>query len=59
MKKLYQKPEMSIVKMIELEAVDIIRTSGELADKPKDVTEVNKDVQNFQQLPDSVMSVFN
>ncbi len=59
MKKLYQKPEMSIVKMIELEAVDIIRTSGELADKPKDVTEVNKDVQNFQQLPDSTMSVFN
>ncbi len=59
MKKLYQKPEMSIVKMIELEAVDIIRTSGELADKPKDVTEVNKDVQNFQQLPDSAMSVFN
>ena len=59
MKKLYQKPEMSIVKMIELEAVDIIRTSGELADKPKDVTEVNKDVQNFQQLPDSDMSVFN
>lgn len=59
MKKLYQKPEMSIVKMIELEAVDIILTSGELADKPKDVTEVNKDVQNFQQLPDSVMSVFN
>ena len=50
---------MSIVKMIELEAVDIIRTSGELADKPKDVTEVNKDVQNFQQLPDSTMSVFN
>ncbi len=59
MKKLYQKPEMSIVKMIELEAVDIIRTSGELADKPKDVTEVNKDVQNFQQLPDSAISVFN
>ncbi len=59
MKKLYQKPEMSIVKMIELEAVDIIRTSGELADKPKDVTEVNKDVQKFSQLPDSAMSVFN
>lgn len=59
MKKLYQKPEMSIVKMIELEAVDIIRTSGELADKPKDVTEVNKDVHKFSQLPDSVMSVFN
>lgn len=59
MKKLYQKPEMSIVKMIELEAVDIIRTSGELADKPKDVTEVNKDVHKFSQLPDSAMSVFN
>lgn len=59
MKKLYQKPEMSIVKMIELEAVDIIRTSGELADKPKDVTEVNKDVQKFSQLPDRDMSVFN
>ncbi len=59
MKKLYQKPEISIVKMIELEAVDIIRTSGELADKPKDVTEVNKDVQKFSQLPDSAMSVFN
>lgn len=59
MKKLYQKPEMSIVKMIELEAVDIIRTSGEMADKPKDVTEVNKDVQKFSQLPDRDMSVFN
>lgn len=59
MKKLYQKPEMSIVKMIELEAVDIIRTSGELPDKPKDVTEVNKDVHKFSQLPDSTMSVFN
>lgn len=59
MKKLYQKPEMSIVKMIELEAVDIIRTSGELPDKPKDVTEVNKDVQKFSQLPDRDMSVFN
>lgn len=59
MKKLYQKPEMSIVKMIELEAVDIIRTSGEVAETPNAIKDIKGQAVNYAQLPNSDISVFN
>lgn len=59
MKKLYQKPEMSIVKMIELEAVDIIRTSGEVQEMPNTIKDIKGQAVNYAQLPNSDISVFN
>lgn len=59
MKKLYQKPEMSIAKMIELEAADIIRTSGEVETAaPKSLTDYDSAL-TYTQLTDSEISVFN
>ena len=45
--------------MIELEAVDIIRTSGEVQEMPNTIKDIKGQAVNYTQLPDSNISVFN
>lgn len=59
MKKMYNKPEMSVIKTIKLEPCDIIRTSGEVADAPNSITNLDTSVTNYKQLQNSDFSVFD